>query len=139
MSLLQIVYISTAKREYTPVELEAILESSVRHNKQNGITGLLLYIKGTFMQVIEGEEPAMRETYGRIKGDDRHYNLVNLVETPLIEREFPSWHMALRTQASTSITRNPQFVRLVDGALNADKLKAKPSEALSILTQFSDS
>jgi hypothetical protein len=139
MPLLQIVYISTARTECTPVQLEAILASSIRHNKQNGITGLLVYLKGTFMQVIEGEEPAMRETYGRIKADTRHYNLLNLIETPLVSREFPSWHMALRTAKASAIPRNPQLLALVAGALDAERLKATPSDALSILSYFAES
>ena len=39
-----------------------------------GITGLLLFIDGGFLQMLEGEERAVRELYTRIAADRRHLN-----------------------------------------------------------------
>jgi hypothetical protein len=53
MALSELIYVSTVVGE-SEHELGAILESSVRHNQLNGITGMLLYYRGGFMQVLEG-------------------------------------------------------------------------------------
>ena len=65
MPLVQLIYVSSACRELSDEELEHILESSIRHNTQQGITGVLLYTNGRFMQVIEGEEAAIETRVSR--------------------------------------------------------------------------
>ena len=53
MALTELIYVSNLVGE-SEHELGAILESSVRHNQLNGITGMLLYYRGGLMQVLEG-------------------------------------------------------------------------------------
>ena len=54
-SLYQIVYLSTATEPFSKAQLMELLEGSVRRNTVAGITGLLLYRDGAFMQALEGE------------------------------------------------------------------------------------
>jgi hypothetical protein len=42
------------------------------NNTLLGITGLLLHIDGGFLQILEGDERAVRELYSRIAADRRH-------------------------------------------------------------------
>jgi hypothetical protein len=56
MALFQIVYSSTAAKSLGRAELMDLLNGSVGRNARAGITGLLLYKDGAFMQAIEGEE-----------------------------------------------------------------------------------
>ena len=48
----QIVYVSTATREYGKDELERILAVSRRNNSADGVTGMLCYHGGTFFQML---------------------------------------------------------------------------------------
>lgn len=73
MGLLQLIYISAATGALSDQELDSILASSVRHNAENGVTGLLIYAEGNFMQVLEGDPRALDETYTRIARDSRHH------------------------------------------------------------------
>lgn len=47
--LVQLIYVSNATHLLSQAELLSILESSVRHNRQQDITGMLLYANGAFM------------------------------------------------------------------------------------------
>ena len=49
----QIVYVSTATREYDRDELERILAVSRKNNSLDGVTGMLCYHGGTFFQMLD--------------------------------------------------------------------------------------
>ena len=65
-------------------------------NARLQITGMLLYHDGHFLQLLEGNEQAVRELYGVIVEDERH-KWVSLVMTgPTAERDFADWTMGFR-------------------------------------------
>ena len=67
-----IVYISKAARSLGHDDLERLLESARRRNIQEGITGVLLYADGSFMQYLEGPADALMRVYAIIKTDPLH-------------------------------------------------------------------
>ena len=62
-----IAYVSTAIRLLSVAELETLLVTARDLNLQNSVTGVLLYSGGNFMQCFEGRQPAVHETYERIR------------------------------------------------------------------------
>ncbi|VEB44421.1 Blue light- and temperature-regulated antirepressor YcgF [Chromobacterium violaceum] len=100
MALQHLIYVSTARRELDNADLEALLESCVRHNLRNDISGVLLYGPGNFIQVLEGEADAVAETYQRILDDPRHHNLIEILLENIERRSFAEWRMA--SPASTT-------------------------------------
>ena len=94
--MLRLIYSSHALREMPVPELENILAVSRARNSLAGITGLLLYRDGIFMQCLEGDEMAVRQTYARIQRDPRHNRLLHLIEERTEERRFPDWAMEFR-------------------------------------------
>lgn len=94
--LLSILYVSSAKRLLSEVELAALLESARAHNAECGITGLLLYGDGNFMQLLEGPEAAVTELYERIRCDSRHHMVITIQRETGLPREFADWSMAYR-------------------------------------------
>ncbi|MEP7187723.1 MAG: BLUF domain-containing protein, partial [Roseiflexaceae bacterium] len=56
-------YASVAVTPFTSAALQALLLTSRRNNMQLGITGMLLYKDGEFMQVLEGEQAAVQALY----------------------------------------------------------------------------
>ncbi|MFT4265668.1 MAG: BLUF domain-containing protein [Xenophilus sp.] len=73
--------------------IEAILAQSRAHNTANGITGILCYGAGTFLQAIEGGRMSVNELYGHIQRDARHKDVVLLHYEEILERRFGSWTM----------------------------------------------
>jgi hypothetical protein len=69
----QLLYVSNASRDIAPRALDAILSASRANNTLLGITGLLLHIDGGFLQILEGDERAVRELYTRVAADRRHW------------------------------------------------------------------
>lgn len=89
----QVLYHSYATASYSTAELQDLLESSRASNAEHGITGLLLYSAGRFVQVLEGEEAVVSDLYARIRRDSRHER-VETVRNELAARQFTSWSMA---------------------------------------------
>ncbi len=90
--LRQLLYVSNTARDIAFGELNTILMTSRRNNEALGITGLLLHIDGGFLQVLEGEERAVRDIYARICADKRHWNTHVLLDREA-PRAFYDWSM----------------------------------------------
>jgi hypothetical protein len=92
-----LVYISTAHRLMTEAGLVDILNVSRKNNQKNSLTGMLLYGEGTFIQVLEGEEGVLNETYEVVKADGRHKNVIKVAEGDIEKRNFPDWSMGFKS------------------------------------------
>ena len=88
-----IAYVSAASWNLLDKQIERIVAESRRLNALNGITGVLLYCDGNFMQYLEGEEDAVIETFARIRASESHYQVNELMNQPIPEREFGDWAM----------------------------------------------
>lgn len=121
--MLRIFYISAATRFVTARELDDILAVSRERNRTAQITGLLLYHDGSFAQILEGPEEAVRNCFERVKADDRHVGCRLLLEEETTERYFDDWSMGCALSAApasmgagdtlsfSSITQSPAFQR----------------------------
>jgi hypothetical protein len=89
-----IVYISTAIIEFGEAALLQLLKQSRGFNERVGITGVLMYGGGRFVQVLEGCPMAVRCLYARIAADPRHGRLEKLADGLRPRREFKGWHMS---------------------------------------------
>ncbi len=88
-----IAYVSSASWNLLQEQLDRIVSEARRLNALNGITGVLLYCDGNFMQYLEGEEDAVIETFARIRASESHYQINELMNQPILEREFGDWAM----------------------------------------------
>jgi len=69
--LVRLLYASRVK-DATPEAIDKILSQSRSHNPSTGITGILCYGGGIFLQAIEGGRGPVNELYGMIQKDPRH-------------------------------------------------------------------
>lgn len=88
-----LVYVSAATRELTRDELHGMLESARVRNAAAGITGVLLYHRGGFMQALEGPRSRVEALFARIARDVRHHNLIVAARRPRAKRDFADWSM----------------------------------------------
>lgn len=93
--LRQFVYVSSAAQLFGRAELLAILNISRAKNATVGVTGLLLYVDGAFMQALEGQADDVAATMARIERDRRHFGITKLLDVSVAERTFGDWAMAL--------------------------------------------
>jgi hypothetical protein len=135
MPVKQLIYVSTMAGE-SDDQLGSILESSVRHNLQNGITGMLLYYRGGFMQVLEGGDAQVHETYARICADNRHHNILTLSVEGVAYRHFENWSMGYKYVDASVVALFPQYAPFFNFRTQADQIKGAPGLALEMLTMF---
>jgi hypothetical protein len=88
------VYISTAIANFKEPDLVQLLKRARGFNEQAGITGVLMYGGGRFVQVLEGCPAVVRRLYARIAADPRHGRIEKLADGPVARREFAGWHMS---------------------------------------------
>lgn len=91
--MIRLIYISTARVALSTQALDEILRVSRRNNQAVGVTGLLIVGGRRFLQALEGPSEAVRNTYDRIKADDRHFASVVLSDREISERSFSGWAM----------------------------------------------
>ncbi len=91
--LVRLMYASRATAAPADGDLAAILKASREHNPAEGITGLLCFTDGTFVQVLEGGRNAVNARYKRIVEDARHRDVILLGYEEIAERAFAGWTM----------------------------------------------
>jgi hypothetical protein len=91
--LVRLMYASRAATGMDPEELAAILRQSRSANPAHGITGVLCYSQGIFLQVLEGGRGAVNRLYNRIVADPRHQGSELMLYEEITERRFAGWAM----------------------------------------------
>lgn len=93
--LVRLIYASRAADPQSSEATEGILAQSRVHNPASGITGVLCYGGGVFLQALEGGRGPVNELYGHIIRDPRHKDVVLLNYAEISERSFGGWTMGL--------------------------------------------
>ncbi len=91
--LVRLMYASRSSFDGNKNELQAILKKSKTNNPALGITGVLCFSEGIFLQVLEGGRLAVSQLYNRIANDQRHHDVILLSYEEIQERRFACWAM----------------------------------------------
>jgi Sensors of blue-light using FAD len=91
--LINLIYGSSASQTVTDDVLLEILRKARQKNQRLGITGMLLYRGGNFLQVLEGDKDVVNDLYTVIERDPRHHHVQLFVRRPVAERGFGEWEM----------------------------------------------
>ena len=91
--LVRLLYASRAVPAVDQEELMAIVRKSKANNLKLGITGVLCFSQGIFLQVLEGGRGPVNQLYNRIVGDTRHTDVELLCYEEIGERRFAGWSM----------------------------------------------
>lgn len=93
-ALTQLVYTSRALQRFTASDILRLAEAAQKHNEELGVTGILLYGGGRFLQLLEGEAQAVESLYhDSITKDPRHGDCTVLLKEETSVRLFPRWGM----------------------------------------------
>ena len=91
--LVRLMYASRANESVNQDELVAIVRKSKANNPSIGVTGVLCYSAGIFLQVLEGGRSPVSALYNKIAQDRRHHDVVLLSYEEIGERSFAGWSM----------------------------------------------
>jgi hypothetical protein len=131
--MFHLVYVSSAVNLFSDEQLEELLAVSRTNNDKNGLTGMLLYVDGNFIQALEGEKDDVLATNLRIARDPRHRGMLTLLQGDIEQRNFPNWSMGYRRvglEAGTEIPGYNDFLHQ-----KADPA-AQRSSALRLMEHF---
>ena len=129
----QLLYVSNTLPDLQPSVLNDILTASRRNNAMIGITGLLLYIDGGFLQMLEGDELTLRGLYSRVAADRRHSELRLMLDREVGERAFPGWSMGFERPCMD----DPETAGMFGVARSAihDQLSPKTGRIVALMLQ----
>jgi hypothetical protein len=134
--MLFLVYLSSAVELFSPAALRELLAQSRVNNTRVGLTGILLYKDGNFMQVLEGELDAVHALYAAIQRDPRHSGLLTLLQGPLAERQYPDWSMGFRDLNSPDVRLMPGYSEFLNTPLTGEEFASNPSRCQKLLLTF---
>lgn len=117
MALYEIIYVSLASRDMRPEDLAQLLDKAWAHNAEQGITGMMVYHRRQFIQLLEGNRDAVQSLYDRIAGDVRHQQLRKIWDGPIRERGFSDWGMAFVAPDELDLRGKPGYQHLLDQGL----------------------
>lgn len=133
--MMYLVYTSVATQPLSEEELADLLQQSKSNNQQSGITGLLLYREGLFMQLLEGPEDEVLNCYDRIRADPRHHDILKLVENLTRRRLFADWAMAFE-HVSQAMEAEEGFSDFLKEPFSSDELGEELNDGLFLLLSF---
>lgn len=131
----QLVYTSCATEEFWPDDLFRLVEKSRAKNGPRGLTGMLLFRDGRFLQLLEGDEPAVRDCFSMVQRDPRHKSVQVLMTGTSEKRDFPEWTMGFE-QPGDGWHLPPEWSSILENDFSADAISRNPSEAKDLLLSF---
>lgn len=135
----EIIYSSVATKKFSDAELTDLLSISKLKNEQLGLTGMLVYGGGTFVQLIEGGIEAARKLYHSICMDPRHMQMKVSHQQKIIARSFSGWSMAFKKYGYDPLYENqPGYEPLSSGYLSNNLISGANNIGLATLRKHID-
>lgn len=135
-AMYRLVYVSAATQLFSKAELLELLKGARNKNQRLGISGMLLYKDGEFLQLLEGERSAVKALFAQIKQDPRHDGTIVVDEEDTAERLFQDWAMGFRDLNDPEVQQTPGYSQYMNTPLVAEQLAKHPSAALQLLEMF---
>jgi hypothetical protein len=137
-TLLSAIYISSAAIRMSAADLAKLLEKSRENNKKRGITGMLLYRNGEFMQVIEGPAAKIEDLLKTLEKDKRHWGMQILHRSVIPERRFSQWQMGFRDLSGVNLKdlRLEAYSPFMEWSFNDQEFQKKPDLCYHLLLNF---
>jgi Sensors of blue-light using FAD len=96
-SLISLIYASRSTENFHEHEIPDLLKQARIANAKQELTGMLLYISGSFLQVLEGQPEMVDAVFSTILRDKRHTQLTLIARESILERAFEGWTMMHKT------------------------------------------
>jgi|ERR1700722_4404485 hypothetical protein len=134
----QIVYASAATRPLSSQELADILLIARGKNEDDQITGMLLYRRGHFLQVLEGPDERLSALMTKLEKDPRHRQVQVLLDGRITARAFGTWSMAFQDISGIEPDELPSYSRFLTEGFTSTEGVRYPQKALRMILAFRD-
>ena len=132
----RLVYVSAASQPFSSADLLTLLSKARTNNQRLGVTGMLLFKDGDFLQLIEGESIAVQSVFATIRADRRHRNITVILEEEGGPRIFEDWSMRFRNLNDPQVHATPGYSHYLNTPSIAKTFEKHPSAALQLLLLF---
>ncbi|MCX2893016.1 BLUF domain-containing protein [Stenotrophomonas lactitubi] len=99
------VDIAASRLGQTGGRLCEIVDDAARFNRDAGVTGVLLFDGGRFLQYMEGPDDGLQVAYSRVLGASSHSGLIELQRGRVGQRRLPFWPMRWLPVEPTKLRR----------------------------------
>ncbi len=130
------VYVSAAVTWFSDRELRTLLTQSRLSNAQTGITGMLLYKDGNFMQALEGDERTVQALEACIATDRRHQGMVTLHSGHAAQRQFSDWTMGFFDLNAPAGDLPAGYTEFLDTPLRGEAFLPAPQRCMDLMHIF---
>lgn len=120
--MLRITYISEESAPFSVSALLELLQQCHINNPRLGVTGLLIYGNGTFLQSMEGEDEAVKGLIDKISRDPRHRGFKVIRREMATERLYSDWSMRFERLTEESLRKVPGLREFAIKKFNRDYL-----------------
>ncbi len=100
---------SDSNQQEAPKNVKDLYAQAKKNNLKNNISGILIYHKGNYLQVLEGHEEDVDKTYERIIKDKRHKNIIKVININTETRIFADYNFGF-----TVVRSSNEFIELHD-------------------------
>jgi len=125
-----ICYVSSEK-DKDITNLTNLFSTTLANNNKKDITGILLYLEGTFLQVLEGNQEDLKTLFDKIKQDVRHKDIFVIINKGIDQRIFDQYKSGFDT-----IESKEDLLKLQQYLTNYKKDLDSSKSILGILEPF---
>jgi uncharacterized membrane protein (DUF373 family) len=134
--MIQISYISSANPPMSTQDLLVLLRQCRDNNAGRGVTGMLLYANGTFLQVLEGPDQVIDDLVEVIKKDPRHTGIHMLYRKPIERRQYSDWSMGFKRLADKDLKEVEGLKNFGEKDFNAEYLVQHNTVVQSLMNHY---
>jgi hypothetical protein len=132
-----LVYISYAVKPFNEAGLQKLLVHCRDNNVSNEITGILIYIDGKFVQILEGQQDQVKSLFETISMDPRHSGVRRILEGQIGERNFPNFSMGFEALDIDTFTTISGF-KSIEEFFNYPNVQYQDHPAIRFLRIFKE-
>ncbi len=129
-----LAYRSRATVPLSELELYRLLRAAQARNRAEGLTGLLIYDHGCFLQWLEGPADGLARVWESIRRDVRHTAIDVLDRQQTQARVFPNWNLKLANRGAPRDGATRDCFDIAPDLL--DGLRRRPEAASELLTKL---
>lgn len=124
----------------TPTEQDLInlLDQARSRNWKQNVTGMLLYNRNTYLQVLEGEKRDVYSIFNSIRMDPRCERVVSMVDEEITHRDFSDWSMGFKNLESYAPDELFGYSEIFSGKLDPLVEDRRHELAVELLMSFAE-
>ena len=101
-----LIYVSSSLNSFSEESIVELLAKARKFNRKLNVSGILLYDKEVFFQILEGEKNVVEELFTHILKDTRHDKVVKIIWERIPEKNFADWSMGYSALSTSELKKN---------------------------------